>query len=189
MPFKTNLERNNRIYNLWEEGRTVDEISTSMGIPRSSAGYYVRKFNQAARQGKTLPLPTKAKQDDVVQDFLAKIFVADRVLNFIKSNDPQKIYYYLASMKLLYELTPKLALTEEQKKILDSAIKDMGITASWSDQEGSAGVKKGKSLVELFPGHIKGKDMRTVAPGFHQEPSSGARKRKRLVDILPDRSE
>jgi hypothetical protein len=37
-------------------------------------------------------------------------------------------------MKLLYEFTPKLGLTKEQKKILDSAIKEMGITASWSDQ-------------------------------------------------------
>jgi hypothetical protein len=151
MPFETNLDRNNKIYTLWEEGKTVDEISISVGIPRSTAGYYVRKFNQAARQGKTLPLPTKPKQEDVVQDLLAKVFVADRILNVIKSNDLQKIYYYLASMKLFSELLPKIALTKKQKEMLDSAMKDMGITASWSGQ--GSEVKKGKNLDELYRDH------------------------------------
>jgi hypothetical protein len=159
MPFATNLDRNNRVYKLWEEGKTVEEISRIMRIPRSSAGYYVRKFNQAATRGKTLTLPlhTETKQEDIVLDFYAKGLLAESLVNIMRNSDAQNRYYSLASIKLLYELTPKLALTKEQKEMLDSAIKDMGIAVPGFGQERSSGVKKGKRLVDLDFGDIKGK--------------------------------
>jgi hypothetical protein len=42
-----NLERRETIHELWLQGFTVDEISSQTGIPRSSVGYYVAKFNQS----------------------------------------------------------------------------------------------------------------------------------------------
>ncbi len=39
-----NVERNKRIQNLWILGQTIDQISLSTGIPRSTVGYYVKKF-------------------------------------------------------------------------------------------------------------------------------------------------
>jgi len=42
-----NLERREIIYELWLQGYTVDEISSKTGIPRSSVGYYVAKFNKS----------------------------------------------------------------------------------------------------------------------------------------------
>jgi hypothetical protein len=40
----TNSERNRVIYELWEKNLTIGEISSSTNIPRSTVGYYVRKF-------------------------------------------------------------------------------------------------------------------------------------------------
>ena len=55
--YTPNLERNKRIYELWENGRTVDRISFLTGVPRSTVGYYVRKFNRLAVEGKTVVFP------------------------------------------------------------------------------------------------------------------------------------
>ena len=55
-----NFERENAIYELWKAGCTIDEISSKTGIPRSTVGYYVAKFNKS--KNKDTPqskLPTK----------------------------------------------------------------------------------------------------------------------------------
>ena len=46
MGFRRNPERERLIYRYWVQGHTIDEISMLTGIPRSSVGYYVRKFNK-----------------------------------------------------------------------------------------------------------------------------------------------
>ena len=41
-----NIVRENQILELWIADCTIDEISSTTGIPRSSVGYYVAKFNK-----------------------------------------------------------------------------------------------------------------------------------------------
>ena len=55
--YTPNLERNKHIYELWERGLTVDRISSLTGVPRSTVGYYVRKFNRLAVEGKPTVFP------------------------------------------------------------------------------------------------------------------------------------
>ena len=55
--YSVNSERNRLIYDLWEARLTVSEISFRTGIPRSTVGYYVRKFNRLAAKGKPVVFP------------------------------------------------------------------------------------------------------------------------------------
>lgn len=43
---RANPERGKRIYEMWRLSETIDEISLATAIPRSTVGYYVRKFNR-----------------------------------------------------------------------------------------------------------------------------------------------
>ena len=59
MGFKRNVERERLIYRYWRLGYTVDRISRLTGIPRSSVGYYVRKFNK--KYGESVRLRRKLR--------------------------------------------------------------------------------------------------------------------------------
>jgi transposase len=146
MPYQSNLERNAVIYQHWQEGKTIEEISTLTGVPRSTVGYYVRKFNAAARAGMPLPLPPPSKKQpaEIVFSFLTKAKVMEFVLNLLKTGDAQTIYYNLASMKLLTELIGRLTLTKEERELLSSAM-----TAAKPAQPTVQ--KQGPKLAELFP--------------------------------------
>ena len=49
-----NTDRNILVYELWTKGRTIDEIASETAIPRSTVGYYVRKFNKRAKSGEPI---------------------------------------------------------------------------------------------------------------------------------------
>jgi len=146
MPYQSNLERNAVIYQYWQEGKTIEEISTLTGIPHSTVGYYARKFNAAARAGMPLPLPPPSKKQpaEIEFSFLQKHKVMEFLLNLIKTNDAQTIYYNLASMKLLTELFGRLALTKEERELLSSAL-------SVAQQAQPTVQRQGPKLTELFP--------------------------------------
>lgn len=50
--------RRKAIYELWDMEYTIDEVSLRLNIPRSSVGYYVRKFNKSFGRGR-IPSPVK----------------------------------------------------------------------------------------------------------------------------------
>ena len=114
-----NPDRNFLVYELWEKGFTVDEIVFETGIPRSSVGYYVRKFNKCAKSGKPIviqqikkkpdekALPQQAwiKSDSMLK--LKKMFIAE---------DVDKAYKYLMTIKLMKELQRELNPTEEERQ-------------------------------------------------------------------------
>ena len=52
-----NFERENAIYELWLQDYTIDEISSKTGIPRSTVGYYVAKFNKSKNEDKPRSKP------------------------------------------------------------------------------------------------------------------------------------
>jgi hypothetical protein len=129
-----------------QEGKTIEEISTLTGVPRSTVGYYVRKFNAAARAAMPLPLPPPSKKQpaEIVFSFLTKAKVMEFVLNLLKTSDAQTIYYNLASMKLLTELIGRLGLTKEERELLSSAM-----TAAKPAQPTVQ--RRAATLPELFP--------------------------------------
>jgi len=147
MPYQSNLERNVVIYQHWQEGKTIEEISTLTGIPHSTVGYYVRKFNTAARAGMPLPLPPPSKKQpaEIEFSFLQKHKVMEFLLNLLRTNDAQTIYYHLASMKLLTELFGRLTLTKEERELLSSAM-------TVAQQAQPTVQRQGPKLTELFSG-------------------------------------
>jgi hypothetical protein len=124
MPYRSNIERNAAIYKLWEEGKSIEEISLLTGIPRSTVGYYVHKFNAAARTGGAIPLPpsTEKQPTEILFGLLKKSVAMEYLLTLLKTSDAQTIYYNLAATKLLGEQLGRLELTNEEREVLSSVM-------------------------------------------------------------------
>jgi hypothetical protein len=148
MPYRSNIERNAAIYKLWEEGKSIEEISLLTGIPRSTVGYYVHKFNVAARTGGAIPLPppTKKQPTEILFGFLEKATAMDYLLTLLKTCDAQTIYYNLAATKLLGEQLGRFELTNEERKVLSSVMTGLWTRAppQVTDQK-----RKGPSVTDI----------------------------------------
>ena len=105
--YSLNVERNKTIYKYWERKLTVDQISMMTGIPRSTVGYYVRKFNRMATQGKPIVFPESHKAEekpaDLIVQLTAKMFKS-RVKDLIEAGEFEWLYYGLMDIKLVREL-------------------------------------------------------------------------------------
>ncbi len=44
------------LYRLWSEGNTIEKASAITGIPRSTTGYYYKKFDRYAKRGEPIPV-------------------------------------------------------------------------------------------------------------------------------------
>ena len=76
-----NIKRENEIYQLWNQGYIVDEISSQMGIPRSTVGYYVRKFNKGQKPLSQLTLINQESKEDTK---LERVVISSAWLIFSK---------------------------------------------------------------------------------------------------------
>ena len=122
--FKENVDRNAIIYDLWVKDRTIKEIAFETGIPEGSVGYYVVKFNKAARKGNPIIIknPKKPISDSLL---IANYFKKEDLLAEIKQslNTPKgvdntkeldKTYKKLMILKLLKDLHRDLFASEEE---------------------------------------------------------------------------
>lgn len=111
-------------------------ISNKTGIPRSTTGYYVRKFNKGLKKrGLTLeerldnrtfgtPKPSENNSrtenkdifdfDSPITKFLVRNKILDQITDFFRSGKYDQLYYYLESLKLLREITKILQFTPEE---------------------------------------------------------------------------
>lgn len=112
-----NTASNFLVYELWEKDYTVDEIASETSIPRSTVGYYVRKFNKRARSGEPIVIPQKSAQleekDLAVKAYL-KGFSLVGLLELIKRGELDKLYKILMIVKLAKELQRDIFPTEEE---------------------------------------------------------------------------
>ena len=117
-----NLQRNKIIYELWLNGFTVDEISSETGVPRSTVGYYVRKFNKNPRGGKTIVKDRIQEQMDekakVFKTLIKKVASA-KLLDLFLKGDSEKIQEFLSAWKLYVEVGDELAVTKEEDEVLN----------------------------------------------------------------------
>ena len=106
--YSTNSERNRVIYELWEMNLTVDEVSSRTGIPRSTVGYYFRKFNKLAAKGKPVVFPGPSRSPGIpgnyTQDIQLMSTLETRILKSVVHGDWEGLYYRLSAFKLLKEL-------------------------------------------------------------------------------------
>ena len=138
MGFRRNPERERLIYRYWRLGYTVDRISRLTGIPRSSVGYYVRKFNK--KYGGSVRLRRKLspilmgvdENAEMSEDKLIESAVFKRVSlksffdiisPLVKQGRYRDLYYLLKCMKLMEGLLQPLMFTPEERKVADKAIK------------------------------------------------------------------
>jgi hypothetical protein len=116
----TNSERNRVIYELWEKNLTIGEISSSTNIPRSTVGYYVRKFNRLAAKGKPVVFPGLSqgarKQGSYTEDSSTVSLLQIKILELMRGGDWEGFYYRLNVFKLLKELG--FLTGEDQRRFL-----------------------------------------------------------------------
>ena len=137
MRFRRNVERERLIYRYWVQGHTIDEISRLTGIPRSSVGYYVKKFNRKygmrgqlrEKLSPTLmdldesPKMNKAKLvDSAVFKMISLKSFFDIISPLIREGRYRDLYYLLRCMRLMGEMLQPLMLTPEERKVADKAI-------------------------------------------------------------------
>ena len=127
---KENPERNARIHELWELGLTVDKIALETGYPRSTVGYYTRKFNKKAKRGEPIILPRIVEKPDSETLALQAVVKSKVLLNLtemIRTGNLDSAYKYLMILKLLKELQRDLFFTKEESeaffKVLIQGIK------------------------------------------------------------------
>ncbi len=121
--FKENLERNIIIYQLWKKGHTIDEISFDTSIPRSTVGYYVRKFNKRAMRGDPIVFSGEREKGTEEEISLKTVLKYNQIkkINAWMREGPEaldKIYKYLSIMKLTKELSREIFPTKDEKKVL-----------------------------------------------------------------------
>ena len=109
--YLTNFDRNRVIYELWERNLTVEQIASSTSIPRSTVGYYVRKFNRLAAQSKPVVFPgldhgasAGALQDSLLQESSTMSIIQLHTLDLIRQRNWKELYYRLNVFKLMKEL-------------------------------------------------------------------------------------
>jgi len=136
MGFRRNLERERLIYRYWVQGRTIDEISRLTGIPRSSVGYYVRKFNRKyGRRSRVevsfLPVlgdSTNMKKNEYslavsgIMKSAALITTFEVVVDLVRRGRLQDAYYCLGIIRLFNEIERIYSLTPEERKAAEKAI-------------------------------------------------------------------
>ena len=118
--FAPNIERRQKIEELYLQGYTIDEIDSITGIPRSSVGRYVRKLR--LRNGKkednslgpNVSQPTKTLSNyEAAFCAKIKIIVDKKIKRYLDNDDPEKACAYLDYLdkheKWLIKLSSKIA--------------------------------------------------------------------------------
>lgn len=123
---EVSFERNRKIHDLWSLGRTIEEISLLTAIPRSTVGYYVKKFKKYKREGRAINYGTPDKEQPPVVGPLDSIMIKGsflgRIIDMIKQEKFQELYYFLTSFKCLTEIIRYLKPTPEEQKLIDEAL-------------------------------------------------------------------
>jgi hypothetical protein len=146
---RPNPEREKDIRRLWELGKTIDYIARVTGIPRSSVGYFVTKFNKDVGKRTVSPRerllsgsgPSKDSPNGESQGRSASAFlkilsggdVLVRIQSLIGSGDFEKAFYLMASLELFPRIMKMIQPTDDE---LAALLKDL------TSQTGSGSAKQ-----------------------------------------------
>jgi len=170
---RPNPERNEKIYALWREGRTIEEISLLTGIPRSTVGYYVKKFKKRLADGGDFglegPFARRGRSGDGQEGAQAllwaieKTIAFNKLLDIVRKGDAKEAFYELAACKLFIELFKKyVQLTPEELKALEEAFKTGPGWASGASGAPHIAERRGRTFKEALE-EITKKGRREVA--------------------------
>ena len=165
MGFRRNPERERLVYRYWVQGYTIDEISMLTGIPRSSVGYYVRRFNKKyGRRSRVKVSFLSALGDsmDVKKDeyslavsgiikSAALISIFEAVVDLVRQGRLQDAYYCLATIKLFNEIERIYSLTPEERKAAKKAIDEFLQIIQANAETGDQVESKDRAAPEVYP--------------------------------------
>jgi hypothetical protein len=149
---KKNIDRNARLYELWKNWHTIDEASKITRIPRSTVGYYFRKFRKHEKRGNvsgSINLRRKAysekEQIEKLESYFSKLELRDmarKIKERVEFNgDYKNAYYGLKFYEKYLEIKNSYALTDEELQLLNDTSKTENVHKT---------TKKGKSLEEIL---------------------------------------
>lgn len=119
---KSNPARDRDLFRLWQEGETIEEASLLTGIPRSTVGYYYKKYKRYAKEGRPVVIPQATEErprTEVDPSVLLKSMIIGPTMEMINAGDPQRAYYILGVFKLLKDLN--LEFTREEFEALQKS--------------------------------------------------------------------
>jgi len=110
----SNIERNEKLYRYWKEGKTIREAALLSGVPEGTVSYYWRKFNRAAQRGRPIVIgksenedrvpenasniPKKKSRDELASSYYAKIMTIFAITQDFRSWDPVKRLEFMQKM-------------------------------------------------------------------------------------------
>jgi len=157
---RPNAERNQRIYRLWEKAYTIDQAAAELpDIPRSTIGYYWRKFTQYAKEGLPIAIPQRTqdpqkRSKEAFESVLMKAIGMERVMELLRTGQAEYAYHILSAIKVTKELnlftTPEesKALGENMAKAIEAFLNAVKVPAQSMPQGSDAAPKQGRSLEE-----------------------------------------
>ncbi len=79
MGIPPNPERNEKLYQCWLKGNTIEEAAEKTGVPISTAGYYYRKFDRYEEKGSPIPRGVQASTESSFLEFAERKAISDKV--------------------------------------------------------------------------------------------------------------
>jgi len=161
---RPNADRNERIYRLWEKGYTIDQAAAELpDIPRSTIGYYYRKFTQYAKEGRPIAIPQGRQElgKEAFESGLIKAAEAKWIMEMIGSGQAEYAYHVLGLIKLMRDLnlftTPEesKALRENMAKAIQDFLNATKVPAQTTPQTSDAPSKRSPSLEEVIQEGLK----------------------------------
>ena len=118
-----NVEREEKVYQLRRSRATIDQISLQTRIPRSTVGYYVRKFKRSSRQ-RLVPDPVAPSEAGVsmLESLIPKVFFIHNFGELLTSEDFVKLYYFIQIYKMLMQMQSYLKFTKEEIDLFQKTI-------------------------------------------------------------------
>jgi hypothetical protein len=152
---KPNPARNRDLCRLWHERHTIEEASLLTGIPKSTVGYYYKKYKRYAKEGRPVVIPQATEErprTEVDQSVLFKSMMIGQAMEMIHAGNPERAYYTLGVFKLLKDLnlnvTPK-ELEALQKSPRPSTWAPLEATTRKTTQTASQSNKKTTAVETL----------------------------------------
>ena len=144
-----NVEREENVYRLWRSGATIDQISLQTRIPRSSVGYYVKKFNRSGRQ-RLVPehAAPSAAGVSTLESLVTKVFFTKKVIELLTSGDYAELYYFIQIYKMLIQMQSHLTMTKEEKDLFQKAI-DATVTQAKERIDSKPEFTEKKTMAEI----------------------------------------
>ena len=126
---KKNFDRNAELYDLWKNGHTIDEASEISRIPRSTIGYYFKKFKKHEKKGNIADfmdfrkkINSKKEQDEKIQSIRSKQWAEDMIIMAIlhagDTGNWVNTYYCIKTIEFIMNSKDRYLITDEERKIV-----------------------------------------------------------------------